>query len=227
MLRKRKKLMVALLAVCISVAPTTMAFAAEKGTSTVETTAKVAATVKATSVKLNKTSLSLNTGATSTLTATVSSTATNKKVTWTSSNSSVATVDSTGKVTAKKAGTATITCKTADGSNKSATCKVTVATAKNAATKIVGSWTNTLAGVTGTAKFTDSTVQLTVGGISTDAHPYTVQSNTYTTCKFAFVLNGQNVTATCTFNANNSKNVNIVIADSANKSLYSGTFTQK
>lgn len=78
-----------------------------------------------TSVALNKTTLTLDTGKTSNLRATVyPSNAANKKCTWSSSNTSVATVDSNGKVTAKKAGTATITVKTSNG--KTATCKVTV-----------------------------------------------------------------------------------------------------
>ncbi len=82
------------------------------------------AAVAATKVTLSKTSLSLNVGKTSTLKATVSpSNATNKNVTWSSSNSSIATVKN-GKITAKKAGTATITAKTSNG--KAATCKVTV-----------------------------------------------------------------------------------------------------
>ena len=78
-----------------------------------------------TSVALNKTTLSLDIGKTSNLKATVyPSNAANKKYTWSSSNTSVATVDSNGKVTAKKAGTATITVKTSNG--KTANCKVTV-----------------------------------------------------------------------------------------------------
>lgn len=78
-----------------------------------------------TSVALNKTTLTLDIGKTSNLKATVyPSNAANKKCTWSSSNTSVATVDSNGKVTAKKAGTATITVKTSNG--KTATCKVTV-----------------------------------------------------------------------------------------------------
>lgn len=82
-------------------------------------------TVAVTGVSLNKSSATLNVGDTTTLTATVApSNATNKNVTWTSSNTAVATV-SNGVVTAKKAGTATITVKTADG-NKTATCSVTV-----------------------------------------------------------------------------------------------------
>ncbi len=84
------------------------------------------ATVSVTGVSLNKTSVTLTEGETMTLTATVSPTnATNKAVSWSSSNTSVATVDSTGKVTAKAEGTATITVKTSDGSKK-ATCAVTV-----------------------------------------------------------------------------------------------------
>ena len=78
-----------------------------------------------TSVALNKTTLTLDTGKTSNLKATVyPSNAANKKCTWSSSNTSVATVDGNGKVTAKKAGMATITVKTSNG--KTATCKVTV-----------------------------------------------------------------------------------------------------
>ena len=82
-------------------------------------------TVSVTGVSLNKNSTSLVVGDTETLTATISpSNASNQSVTWTSSKTSVATV-SNGVVTAKAAGTATITVKTSDG-NKTATCSVTV-----------------------------------------------------------------------------------------------------
>ena len=73
------------------------------------------------SVKLDKTNLTLTKGKTYTLKTTV--TGTNKAVSWSSSNSSVASVDKNGKVTAKTKGTATITAKV-DG--VSASCKVTV-----------------------------------------------------------------------------------------------------
>lgn len=79
---------------------------------------------KPTSVSLNKTSLTLDVGKGYTLTKTVSPSNAVTSYTWSSSNTSVATVDSNGKVTAKASGTATITVKTSNG--KTATCKVTV-----------------------------------------------------------------------------------------------------
>lgn len=78
-----------------------------------------------TGISLNRTSLSLVVGGSSTLVATVSpSNATDKTVTWSTSNSSVATVSSGGTVTAKGTGSATITAKTVNG--WTATCSVTV-----------------------------------------------------------------------------------------------------
>lgn len=80
--------------------------------------------VKVSEVKLNKTSVSLKAGETEQLTATVSpDNATDKTVTWTSSNEKIATV-ADGKITAVAPGTATITATAGD---KSATCTVTVA----------------------------------------------------------------------------------------------------
>ncbi len=82
-------------------------------------------TVNVTGVSLNKTTTTLQVGKTTTLTATVTpNNATNKDVIWTSSNDAVATVEN-GVVTAKSAGTATITVTTEDG-QKTATCVVTV-----------------------------------------------------------------------------------------------------
>ena len=85
-----------------------------------------AKTVPVTSVSLDKTSVELTEGDVLTLTATINpSNASNRNVTWLSSNSKVASVVN-GKVTALKAGKATITVKTEDGGRK-ATCEVTVA----------------------------------------------------------------------------------------------------
>ena len=78
------------------------------------------------SVSLNKSSTSIAIKETKTLVATVSpSNAANKSVTWSSSNSKIVKVSNTGKITGVKAGTATITVKTADG-RKIAKCKITV-----------------------------------------------------------------------------------------------------
>ena len=87
--------------------------------------------VKVAKITLNKTTASVGKGKAMQLTAIVTPTnATNKAVTWKSSNTKIATVSSTGKVTAKAAGTVTITCMAQDGSGKKATCKVTVTESK-------------------------------------------------------------------------------------------------
>ncbi len=106
-------------------------------------------TVAVTGVTLSATSATLTSiGETKQLTATVAPTnATNQSVTWTSSNTSVATVSSTGLVTAVANGTATITVKTADG-NKTATCTVKVAVAVTGVTLDTTSATLTTKGAT-------------------------------------------------------------------------------
>ena len=83
-------------------------------------------TVAVTGVTLNKATLTLVEGSAETLAASVSpDNASNKSVSWKSSATDIATVDGSGKVTAVKAGSATITVTTADG-GKTATCSVTV-----------------------------------------------------------------------------------------------------
>ena len=84
-----------------------------------------------TSVKLNKKAISLKAKGkakqkTYTLKATVTKGANNKKVKWTSSKSKIATVNSKGKVTAKKKGTCYVIATAKDGSKKSAKCKIVV-----------------------------------------------------------------------------------------------------
>ncbi len=86
--------------------------------------------IAVTKVKLNKTSANVEVGKTITLNATIAPTnATNQKITWTSSNTKLATVDKNGKVKGIKSGSVTITATSNNG--KKATCKITVKDVSN------------------------------------------------------------------------------------------------
>ena len=86
-----------------------------------------------TEISFDNTSLLLAVDKTETINATVLPlSASNKRLTWTSSNTNVATVED-GVVTAVSVGSATITATSTDGSNVSATCQVTVTANKDAA----------------------------------------------------------------------------------------------
>ncbi|SHG12190.1 Ig-like domain-containing protein [Flavobacterium johnsoniae] len=90
------------------------------------TSAITVAAIPVSSVAVSPTSASLYAGNTQQLSATISpANATNKNVTWSSSNTAIATVNSSGLVTAVSAGTATITATTQDG-NKTASAAITV-----------------------------------------------------------------------------------------------------
>jgi len=94
------------------------------------------------SILLDKTTLSLKIGESDTLLATIMpTTAINKNVSWMSSNTSVATINSTGKITAVGIGNTTITVTTETG-NHISTCNITV-------TAIFTAITFTNAGATG------------------------------------------------------------------------------
>lgn len=96
--------------------------------------------IAVTGIKLNTTSVSLSPGEPFALKATVlPSNATNKGVSWSSSNKSVVSVDSSGNIKALKTGTAVITAKTSDG-GKTATAKITVKLPKNGLAKVGGVW---------------------------------------------------------------------------------------
>ena len=121
-----------------TVSATGVVTAVGAGTATITATSVAAPTIKGTasvtvvnvlvtSITLSSTTLSIVLGNTSTLTPTIAPTnATNKNVTWSSSNTAVATVSATGVISTVATGTATITCTAADGSGKTATCAVTV-----------------------------------------------------------------------------------------------------
>ncbi|MBO7195084.1 MAG: Ig-like domain-containing protein, partial [Alistipes sp.] len=99
----------------------------------------VSTTVPVSGIKLDKSSLSLEIGEKATLTATIApSDATNKSITWSSANSSIATVNN-GVVSGVAAGETTITAKTNDGGfTASATVKVTPEAVKVTQIKLVG-----------------------------------------------------------------------------------------
>ena len=87
------------------------------------------------SISLDKSNIELTVGHSSTLSATIApDNATNKSISWTSSNTSVANVNSSGLVSAVAEGSAIITVTAEDG-NKTSTCSVTV---KSAVVPVIG-----------------------------------------------------------------------------------------
>ena len=110
--------------------------------------------VNVTDVSLDRTELTLTEGEAETLTATVKpDNADNRKVTWSSDKTEVATVDGASKVTAVKAGEAVVTVMTEDG-GKTASCKVTVKAKVVPVTGVdVKPWSVTI-GANGTTKLT-------------------------------------------------------------------------
>lgn len=157
-------------------------------------------TIRVTGVSLNTSATQVKVGYQITLTATITpSNATNKSVSWTSSNTSVATVTS-GKVKGISEGVAVITCKTNDG-GYTATCQVTVTSSGSSTTKYTVSVSSnnttmgTVAGggqyasgstatVTATAK---SGYEFTQWSDGSKANPYsfTVTKNVSLTAYFA------------------------------------------
>ena len=89
-----------------------------------EATCKVTVKSAPSSVTVSDKSATLKVGQSKTLKATLNNNAYSYRSTWTSSNTYVAMVNSTGKISAKSQGTATITYKTYNG--KTASCKLTV-----------------------------------------------------------------------------------------------------
>lgn len=130
-------------------------------------------------VKAAKTTLTE--GDTTTVSATVAPTnATNKAVTWSTSNAKVATVDAKGNVKTLAAGTVTITATAQDGSKKSGTCQITVN--KKPATTIAVS-SVTLKDVSMKANETDVKLSATVApaNATNKAVTYTSENTKYLT----------------------------------------------
>ncbi len=137
------------------------------GSCTVTVKAAPPATVPVTGITLSKTALSLTKDGTETLTATVApENATNKELKWESSDITVATVDAAGKVTALKAGKATITVSSVSDSGVKASCEVTVAEAAETRTLTLSQTALNIA-PNGTQAFTATIGNSVTGGIVT------------------------------------------------------------
>jgi uncharacterized protein YjdB len=194
------------------------------------TVEKATTTVAVTGISLDKTSITIKEEGTKTLVATITpSNATNQTVTWESSNTGVATVSSSGKVTGKKAGTATITAKSNNG--KTATCKVTVEKATVAVTSISLDNTSITVKVDASKTLTatvypDNATDKTVTWSSSDTGVATVSSSGKVTGKKAGTAtitaktsNGK--TATCKVTVEKAATTGYVITEDSKYSSYS------
>ncbi|MGI6710336.1 MAG: Ig-like domain-containing protein [Bacilli bacterium] len=138
------------------------------GSVTITATSIVSSTIKAThqvtvsdamNITLNPTSLSIAAGASQTITATViAASLTDKSVVWSSSNTSVATVDANGKVTGIAQGSATIIAKLNADNSIQAQASVTVS---QAATPSISLSDSSISIITGTTKTLTATVSNT------------------------------------------------------------------
>lgn len=160
-----------------------------------------------TEITLSDATATMWVGATKTLTAKVTpTTASNITVKWSSSDKTVAIVSSTGKITAKAAGTCTITCYAADGSGTKTTCEVTV---KQAVQSIALSdesgtlWVGKTMNLTATVNPTDATLK-TLQWTSSNTKVAAVSSTGTITAKgkgtctiTCTAADGHGATATC------------------------------
>lgn len=166
--------------------------------------------VPVTSVSINSAPSTLNVGATGTLTATVGpEEATDKTVTWESSNPEVLAIDATtGAYEAKAGGTATVTVKAADG--KTATCTVTVnvpvtsVSINNAPSTLDVGATGTLTATVGPGGATDKTVTWASGNpdvLVIDATTGTYEAKAAGTATITATAGGQSATCQVTVDA--------------------------
>lgn len=191
--------------------------------------------VDVTGVTLDKTNLSMTVGDTQTLTATVApANASNPSVTWSSDNTSVATVNNSGIVTAKSAGNATITVTTIDG-GKTATCQVSVAPPPVQVTSITLSQTSATLAYGQTLKLTATVLPAdaadpSITWTSSNSKVASVSDGTVTAGSTAGTAtitakstSNQKVSATCTITVKSKiVNVNGVSLNYVNLNLYVG-----
>ena len=150
---------------------------------------------QATSVTVSPTSATLQVGDTKQLTATVSPSSALQGVTWSTSNSSVATVSSSGLVSAKATGTATITATAQDGSGKKGTCTITVSPVKVSSVTVQPSSVSIEAG-----KSVTLTATIAPSNASNKAVGWTSSNTNVAIVSADGVVTGKNV-GTCTITA--------------------------
>lgn len=182
--------------------------------------------VPVTSVGVSPSTATINVGATRQLTATVlPSNATNKAVSWSSSNTSIATVSSSGLVTGMAAGTATITVTTQDG-NKTATCTITVTTPTSTVYNIyTESGTSDFANDGGfTASYAMTITTITSGAPEGSQYRSLVTNNHYASYRFEYASAGINKsgwnTATLELSVKTTSDFDIYMEDAAGVSKY-------
>lgn len=179
----------------------------------VTATCKVTVRQHVTSVKLNAKSKVLYNGKATTLKATVyPSNASNKAVTWKTSNSKVATVNAKGVVTAKKPGYAYITVTTKD-SKKTARCKVTVKAQK--ATKVT---VNVKKSISLQKKGKSVNIKATVSPSNTYNKTITVSNSNKKVVKISATKITSGKTVKVTALKKGSSNVKFTAADGSRKS---------
>lgn len=179
----------------------------------VTATCKVTVRQHVTSVKLNAKSKVLYNGKATTLKATVyPSNASNKAVTWKTSNSKVATVNAKGVVTAKKPGYAYITVTTKD-SKKTARCKITVKAQK--ATKVT---VNVKKSISLKKKGKSVNIKATVSPSNTYNKTITVSNSNKKVVKISATKITSGKTVKVTALKKGSSNVKFTAADGSRKS---------
>jgi uncharacterized protein YjdB len=182
----------------------------------VTVTAKKPAEIAVTGITLDAASITLDKGKTRTLTATVApANATNKTVTWTTSDAKVATV-SNGTVTAVDKGTATITAKAGD---KTAACTVTV-NAPQTENKVPAKKVTLSSKKVYVVKGKSVTVQATVTpSNTTDKVTWSTSNKKIATVKNGKITAKKKGTATITAKAGSKKaTVKVTVASKATKS---------
>ena len=171
-----------------------------------------------TDLTMSQNILNMNTGSTAQLTAIVTPTgAINKTVTWSSSNTSVATVSQSGLVTANAAGSCTITARSVADNTLTATCTITVTNVPVTSIRIVG-WSD------GDGLATGQTVQLTAIVEPANA---TNKSVIWTSNRTHVVTIDENGLATCVYQSpdNIGTNYSIITATAADGSGVSASVT--